>query len=109
MSELLNIIVETLDQGKANDVSVVDFKRTHPLCDYFVIADAPSLRQVNALADHVLQNAAKAGFNIRHQERTDQSPWVLLDFNDVIVHLFITDERAHYKLDKLYQDFIDEK
>ena len=109
MSKLLDLIVETLDQGKANDVTVVDFDHTHPLCDYFVIADAPSLRQVNALADHVLQNTGKAGFALRHQERTDQSPWVLLDFNDVIVHLFITDERAHYKLDKLYQDYINEE
>lgn len=109
MSKLLDLITETLDQGKANDIAVVDFDHSHPLCDYFVIADAPSLRQVNALADQILKKAVDAGFEIRHQERADQSPWVLMDFNDVVVHLFITDERAHYNLDKLYQDYIDAK
>ncbi len=107
--ELLDLIVKTLDDGKANDIAVVDFEESHPLCDYFVICDAPSLRQVNALAEQVLSKTLENGFTLRNEERSTESPWVLLDFNDVIVHVFLSEARDHYKLDKLYQDYLNER
>lgn len=107
--KLLELIVETLDNGKAHDIAIADFEQTHPLCDYFVICDAPSLRQVNALAEQVLYKTSEAGFDLRNEERSTDSPWILLDFNDVIVHIFLSEARDHYQLDKLYQDYLNER
>ena len=106
--ELLDVITQTLDAKKANDIKVVNFRNENPLCDYFVICDAPSLRQVNALAMDVEDAIYKAGFKIKDQEHQKDSTWVLLDAIDVVVHIFETEDRKHYNLEKLYQDYLDE-
>lgn len=108
MNNLLEIITTTLDSKKANDIVVADFKNENPLCDAFVICDAPSLRQVRALADDVEDAIVKAGFSVKEQERQNDSTWVLIDAVDVVVHIFMTEDRAHYNLEKLYQDYINE-
>ncbi|QIK70124.1 ribosome silencing factor [Erysipelothrix sp. HDW6C] len=106
MSKLLDIITTTLDAKKANDIVVIDFKQENPLYDYFVVADAPSLRQINAVAEDVVDAIEKAGFGVKHIERERESTWILIDAFDVVVHLFLTEERGHYNLEKLYQDLI---
>ncbi|MEG0328641.1 MAG: ribosome silencing factor [Erysipelothrix sp.] len=106
MSKLLNLVTETLDNKKANDIVVVDFKRENSLCDFFVIADAPSLRQINAIADDVIEALEKEGYAVKHVERERESTWILIDASDVVVHLFLTEERTHYNLEKLYQGYI---
>ncbi|MDE8032605.1 ribosome silencing factor [Erysipelothrix rhusiopathiae] len=108
MNNLLDVIVKTIDEKKANDIVTVDFKRENPLCDYFVIADAPSVRQINAIAEFVEVAIEKEGYKIRSIERQHGSTWILIDAYDVVVHLFLTEERGHYNLEKLYQGYIDE-
>ena len=106
--ELLNIIVETLDKGKANDIVTIDFRNENPLCDYFVVCDAPSNRQVNALADSVEVALIEAGHKLKEQERQKDSNWILLDAYDVVIHIFETGTRSQYNLEKLYQDYLNE-
>ncbi len=104
---LLELIVTTLDAKKANNIVTVDFKNENPLFDYFVIADAPSLRQINALTDDVIEAIEKAGFPLKPVVRENDSTWILIDAIDVVVHIFLSEEREHYSLEKLYQEYIE--
>ena len=97
-----------LDERKAQDIVDIDFENTHPLVDAFIVADAPSLRQINALAQDVENAIHQHGFKVKHIEKEDNSPWILIDAYDVIVHIFLTEERSHYNLEKLYQHYIHE-
>lgn len=106
MKTVLDLITNTLDEKQAKDITVIDFKNENPLCDYFVVCDAPSFRQINALADSVIKELEEKGHKIRAVERQSESSWILVDAFDVIVHVFLTEERAHYNLEKLYQDYV---
>ena len=106
MKTVLNIITKTLDDKQANDITVIDFEQDNPVCDYFVVCDAPSFRQINALADSVIRAVEENELQIRAVERQAESSWILVDAYDVVVHIFLTEERAHYNLEKLYQDYV---
>ncbi|CAM3580282.1 ribosome silencing factor [Erysipelothrix urinaevulpis] len=108
MNKLLNTIVTVLDSKKANDITVIDFRNENPLCDSFVVCDAGSFRQINALADDVIEELAKNDFPVRSVERQEGSSWILIDAIDVVIHIFLSDDRHHYNLEKLYKDYIDE-
>lgn len=108
MRTLLEVITTSLDDKKAQDIRVVDFRNENPLCDYFVIADAPSMRQIHALSDDVIDQVEKEGYKIKHIERQNDSSWILVDAYDVVVHIFLSEERGRYSLEKLYQDYLHE-
>lgn len=103
--ELRDLIVETLENKKANDVVSIDFDNNNPLCDYFVIADAPSFRQINALSDDIEEVLEKNNYPIKSIQKSDNSEWILIDAADVVVHIFLSEERSRYSLEKLYQDY----
>lgn len=105
---LLDLIVETMEDFKANDIAVVDFENTSPLCDAFVICDAQSTRQVKAIADGIEKKLVENGFEIKPQGNSNRDTWFVIDALDVVAHIFTTEERAHYDLDKLYKEFIRE-
>ena len=103
---ILEIIVNTLDEKKANDIVTVDFRDENPMYGHFVVADAQSARQVKAMAEEVVDALEKAGHAIKHLDMQRESPWVLIDAYDVVVHIFMTEERSRYNLEKLYADYI---
>lgn len=105
--ELLELIKNALEDKKGNDITVIDFKNENPLCDYFVVCDAQSNTQINALADAVEKAVRDAGYPLKEQETHKGSDWVLIDAIDVVVHIFNTETRQHYNLEKLYQDYLD--
>lgn len=106
MKTVLETITTTLDDKQAHDITVIDFKQENSMCDYFVVCDAPSFRQINALADSVIKELEENGFKLRAVERQATSSWILVDAYDVIVHIFLEEDRAHYNLEKLYQDYV---
>lgn len=103
---LLKLIKDTLEDKKARDITVIDFKNTSPVCDFFVICDAQSTRQMNAIFQDVEKTVVEAGFEVNHQKNTPDSKWLIIDAVDVVVHIFQSDERAHYDLEKLYKEFV---
>lgn len=105
---LIELIRNTMEDLKANDVIVVDFKNTSPLYDAFVICDAQSQRQVNAIADAIEKKVIENGYQIKHQANRNDGTWQVVDAIDVVAHVFTSDERHHYDLDKLYKEFIRE-
>lgn len=104
MEEYVEIIKKAIEDKKGEDIIVYDFHTLNPFIDYTILTSASNLRQVYAIADHVLDSAHEAGIPIRSMEGDKDSRWILVDLYHVIVHVFLDEERDVYKLEKLYAD-----
>lgn len=102
---LTEIIKQAIEEKKGLDIEIIDF-RNQGMVDAFVICDAQSLRQVNAIVDHIKESVEKEGYTVHHVEGDSSSRWLLVDCLDVIAHVFITEERAFYQLEKLWADYL---
>ena len=102
--ELLQIIVEAADNKRAEDITALDVEGVSLLADYFVIMDASSQRQVQAIAENVEEQVEKAGYDVQNVEGKGGSSWILLDLGDIVVHVFQKETREFYNLEKLWAD-----
>ena len=89
---------------KANDVVVLDVRGVTDMTDYFVIASGTSDTHVRSVAEHVLEHLRKEGTRAHHVEGVRQGRWVLLDYVDMVVHIFHPTLRAFYQLERLWSD-----
>ena len=102
---LVNKIVEVLDDKKARDISMIDIKSVSTLADYFVIASGTSTTHIKALADELDERLQKdEGLKYRHREGYNNARWILLDYGEVVVHIFHEEDRSFYNLERLWQD-----
>lgn len=101
--ELLEKIVSILDEKKAEDIVAIETAGVTIVADYFVIASATSNPHVKSLADDVEDELAKLSVFASHIEGR-ATGWILLDFNDVIVHVFLNESREYYNLERLWAD-----
>ncbi|MDE2229925.1 MAG: ribosome silencing factor [Alphaproteobacteria bacterium] len=93
---------KTLDDGKAEEIAVIDLENKSALADYMVIASGRSQRQITALAERLLDVLHEAGYRHLSVEGLSHGEWVLVDAGDIIVHLFRPEQRAHYNLEKMW-------
>ncbi len=97
-------IAKILDKKKASDVRVLKLEDLNVMTDYFVIASGTSTTQVGALADEVEYELSQQGVEPYHTEGYDSKNWVLLDYSNVIVHVFVPGSRTYYDLEHLWAD-----
>lgn len=83
---------------------ILNLREVSGFCDYFVIASAESTRKVKAIADAVIDALRKKGVRISHVEGVTEGVWVLLDFGDVVTHIFYQETREFYDLERLWRD-----
>jgi len=102
--ELMNVIVDALEDKKAMDIVTLDLNPISLVTDYFIICHGNSDRQVQALADAVVESVEKAGERVRGLEGLETSRWILIDIGDVVVHVFHRDDREYYNLERLWAD-----
>lgn len=102
--ELATEAVKFLDNKKALDLKLIGIKDISVLTDYFVLATGTSNTHVKALADEVEFQLKQAGISPEHVEGYRSNSWILLDYNNVIVHIFTAESREFYDLDRLWQD-----
>ena len=100
--QLARRTVEVVAEKQATDILLLDVTGLASFADYFVILSAGSSRQMNALREDVVSSLKEAGVSLHHQEGVADSGWVLLDYGDVIVHIFAPEERAYYQLERLW-------
>lgn len=100
--EKANKISEILDEKKAQNISVVDLKGKSPIADYFVVATGTSSTHINSLAGEVEEKMSELEISVLSHEGEMGSAWQLLDYGDVIVHIFSEDSRNQYKLESLW-------
>jgi len=94
--------VRAAEDKKATDIAVLDLRDTAGFTDYFLIGSGQNPRQIRAIADAVLEALASHGATPAHVEGYDGSEWILLDYFDFIVHVFVTKTRVFYDLDRLW-------
>jgi ribosome-associated protein len=91
-------------EAKAEDIVLLDVRRATYIADYFVICTATSERQMAALSERIRERAKESGIEILHIEGTPDSGWLLVDFGDVILHIFSAALRDFYRLEKVWSD-----
>ena len=102
--EIVKTAVEALRDKKAEDVTVIDITGVSSIADYFIIANGTNESQVRALVDNVEEELAKAGYEVKQREGYGLGSWVLLDFGDIIVHVFDRENRVFYDLERIWRD-----
>jgi len=100
----LKLIVNAIDDKRAEDIVVLDMKNISPVADYFVICEGNSEKQVQAIAREVKELAHEHELPIKRLEGFDAARWVLADLGNVVVHVFHRDDRDYYNLEKLWSD-----
>ncbi len=101
-TELARLAAEVASERKAEDVIVLDISKLTFLADVFVICTAPTERQLRAISQVITESLEKDGGRLRRSEGKPASGWVLLDFGDVIVHLFSPAQREYYRLERFW-------
>jgi ribosome-associated protein len=101
-AEVAQLVVEVASEKLAEDIVMLDLRQVVPFADYFVIMSAESSRQIEALEDDLTNALQESGIHRFHREGTAESGWVLLDFSDVIVHIFGPEEREYFQLERLW-------
>ena len=100
---LQELVVNALEDFKAIDIQHIDVSGQNPLTEMFVIASGSSLRHIKSMAENLVIKAKEAGCPPLGVEGDRQSEWVLVDLNDIIVHLMLPQTRAFYNLEKLWE------
>lgn len=102
--EMASIAQRALEEKKGEDIKVIDISKVSVMADYFIIASGSNRNQVRALVDNVEEELGKAGYSVKQREGYETGSWVLLDFGDVIVHIFDNENRLFYDLERIWRD-----
>ena len=102
-TKLNQIIVNSLEDIKAFDITVIDVRKKTSIADYMIIASANSNRQTKALARHLKDTLKDIGKSVTNIEGEVDGEWVLVDLNDVLVHIMLPTTRAYFNLEELWQ------
>ena len=101
---LAKVCAESLDQDKCEDVMILDVRGVCQICDFIVLATGTSDRQMRAAPDHVEDAARERGEKVYHRSGYEEGTWIVVDYVDVVVHLFSGEMRAYYDLESLWGD-----
>lgn len=102
--ELIRAAVKILDSKKAEDIRVIEIRDLTIIADYFIIADGASVTQTRALADELEFRIKEMGREPRQVQGNNGSNWIILDYSDVVIHIFYKETRDFYNLERLWSD-----
>lgn len=103
-TEMVKIAAKALADKKAEDVRIIDIREISTIADFFVIADGSNANQLAAMRDAVDEELYKAGYRTKQVEGNQNSTWILMDYNDIIVHIFSKEDRLFYDLERMWTD-----
>ena len=101
---MATLAYRALEEKKAEDIKVLDIENVSTLADYFIIASGKNHNQVQAMADAVDEMLGKAGYEPKQTEGYRTANWILLDYGDIVVHIFDTENRLFYDLERIWRD-----
>lgn len=102
--ERARLAAAAAEEKKARDIEVLELGKVTAIADYFIICSGLSTIQVQAIADNIQEKMAEAGQQLLHREGYRNGRWVLLDYGDVVVHVFLDEERRYYNIERLWRD-----
>ena len=103
-SEMAKLVIQALEDKKAEDIKVIDISEVSVIADYFIIAGGSNANQIQALSNNVEEKLGKAGYPVKQIEGYETANWILMDFQDVIVHIFDKENRLLYDLERIWRD-----
>ena len=106
ISELKQIIINTLDNNKAQDIVSIDLKDKSSMADFMIIASGTSSRHIQSLSEQVLEKLKDNGIQNSKIEGKDSNDWKLVDGLDLIIHIFHPEKRKFYELEKMWSELI---
>lgn len=101
--EMVKLAIQALEDKKAEDIHVIDIREVSVIADYFIIANGTNRNQVQALVDNVDEKLGRAGYHNR-MEGYDAANWTLMDYKDIVIHIFDTENRLFYDLERIWRD-----
>lgn len=102
--EMVRLAIQALEDKKGNDIQVIDIREVSVIADYFIIASGSNTNQVQTLSDNVDETLGRAGYELRQTEGYASASWILMDYNDIIVHIFSEEDRFFYDLERIWKD-----
>lgn len=102
--EILKKAVAALEEKKAVNIKVLDISEVSVIADYFVITSGLNKNQVQAISDSVLEELAKENIHPKQTEGYNSANWILMDYGDIIIHIFNQEDRLFYDLERIWRD-----
>lgn len=102
--KMTTLAIKALEDKKGNDIRVIDIQDVSIIADYFIIASGSNRNQVQTMADNVEEVLGRAGYEPRQLEGYGTATWILMDYNDIIVHIFSEEDRLFYDLERIWRD-----
>ena len=102
--EMAKLVIKALEDKKAEEITVIDISHISVIADYFIIASGNNKSQVQAMTDNVDDVLGRAGYIERKVEGYSSANWILMDYKDVIVHVFDQENRLFYDLERIWRD-----
>ena len=96
-------IAGAASEKKALDITIMKMRKVSSVCDYFVIASGASTTQVNAISENIEKRLGEKGERLSHIEGEREASWILLDYGDVVCHVFLDETRRFYGLERLWR------
>ena len=103
-NEMVKLAITALEDKKGEDIRVIDIREVSVLADYVLIASGSNGNQVQAMADNVEEELGKAGYPCKQVEGYQSANWILMDYGDIIVHVFDKEDRLFYDLERIWRD-----
>ena len=102
--KMASLAYRALEEKKADDIKILDIENVSTLADYFIIASGKNHNQVQAMADAVDEALGKAGYLPKQTEGYRNANWILQDYGDIVIHIFDTENRLFYDLERIWRD-----
>lgn len=102
--EMARLACKALDDKKGIDIKVIDIQDVSVIAEYFIIASGSNINQVQAMVDNVEDTLGRAGYEAKQIEGNKSSSWILMDYGDLIVHVFDEENRLFYDLERIWRD-----
>ena len=101
---MAQIACKAIDDKKGQDIKIIDIHNVSVIADYFVIASGTNSNQVQAIVDNVEEQLGKAGYEAKQVEGYQTANWILMEYQDIIVHIFDEENRLFYDLERIWRD-----
>ncbi|HIS27707.1 MAG TPA: ribosome silencing factor [Candidatus Pullilachnospira intestinigallinarum] len=102
--KMARMACDALEDKKALDVKVIGLEKISTLADYFIIASGANRNQVQAMADNVDEMLGRAGYQAKQVEGYQSANWILMDYGDIVIHIFDEENRLFYDLERIWRD-----
>lgn len=102
--EMARMACEAMEDKKAQDIKIINIENVSTIADYFIIASGSNRSQVQAMADNVMEVLGRAGVDAKQTEGYQNANWILLDYRDVVIHIFDEENRLFYDLERIWRD-----